>query len=172
MADTSRAGYHYHHRVLIQKFQAKSCRSYLSWRPYIFLTPTQSFNPIPICHGRNQPIYECHVTTAVRNRVKPPTLWLSDQHSSHLVILILLFAGKNVPIKNLHWKSGIFSSAVIFNSSFMLVQKSRLLNISSLAQSPTVTLVLLHSKGQTNCTISFWLKILNREVGSKRYCYR
>ena len=27
-------------------------------------------NPIPTGHGRNQPIYECHVTTAGRNRVK------------------------------------------------------------------------------------------------------
>ena len=27
------------------------------------------FNPIPTGHGRNQPIYECHVTTASRNRV-------------------------------------------------------------------------------------------------------
>ena len=27
-------------------------------------------NPIPTSHGRNQPIYECHVTTAGRNRVK------------------------------------------------------------------------------------------------------
>ena len=29
-----------------------------------------NFNPIPNDHGRNQPIYECHVTTAGRNRVK------------------------------------------------------------------------------------------------------
>ena len=28
------------------------------------------FNPIPTGHGRNQPIYERHVTTAGRNRVK------------------------------------------------------------------------------------------------------
>ena len=27
-------------------------------------------NPIPTGHGRNQPIYERHVTTAGRNRVK------------------------------------------------------------------------------------------------------
>ena len=27
-------------------------------------------NPIPTSHRRNQPIYECHVTTAGRNRVK------------------------------------------------------------------------------------------------------
>ena len=29
-----------------------------------------AFNHIPNGHGRNQPIYECHVTTAGRNRVK------------------------------------------------------------------------------------------------------
>jgi hypothetical protein len=28
------------------------------------------FNPIPTGHGQNQPIYERHVTTAGRNRVK------------------------------------------------------------------------------------------------------
>ena len=28
------------------------------------------FNPIPTSHGRNQPIYECHMTTVGRNRVK------------------------------------------------------------------------------------------------------
>ena len=28
-----------------------------------------SVNPIPTGHGWNQPIYECHVTTAGRNRV-------------------------------------------------------------------------------------------------------
>ena len=33
----------------------------------VFLKP---FNPIPTGHGRNQPIYECHVTTACRNRFK------------------------------------------------------------------------------------------------------
>jgi hypothetical protein len=27
------------------------------------------FNPIPTGHGRNQPIYECHVTKAGRNRL-------------------------------------------------------------------------------------------------------
>ena len=27
-------------------------------------------NPIPTGHGRNQPIFECHVTTTGRNRVK------------------------------------------------------------------------------------------------------
>ena len=27
-------------------------------------------NPIPTGHGRNQPIYECQVTTSGRNRVK------------------------------------------------------------------------------------------------------
>ena len=31
-----------------------------------------SVNPIPNSHGRNQPIYERHVTTAGRNRVKEP----------------------------------------------------------------------------------------------------
>ena len=30
----------------------------------------QSFNPIPTRRGRNQPLYERHVTTSVRNRVK------------------------------------------------------------------------------------------------------
>ena len=29
-----------------------------------------NLNPIPTGHGRNQPIYERHVTTAGRNRVK------------------------------------------------------------------------------------------------------
>ena len=31
---------------------------------------TSYLNPIPTGHGRNQSIYECHVTTAGRNRVK------------------------------------------------------------------------------------------------------
>ena len=35
-------------------------------------------NPIPTIHGRNQPIYECHVTKAGRNRVK---LW--DRFTCH-----------------------------------------------------------------------------------------
>ena len=30
-----------------------------------------TFNPIPTGHGQNQPIYECHVTTAGRYRVIP-----------------------------------------------------------------------------------------------------
>ena len=34
-----------------------------------------SFNPIPTGHGRNQPIYERHVTTASRNRVKYTTVF-------------------------------------------------------------------------------------------------
>ena len=28
------------------------------------------FNPIPTSQGRNQPLYECHVTKPGRNRVK------------------------------------------------------------------------------------------------------
>ena len=33
------------------------------------------FNPILTGHGRNQPIYERHVTTAGRNRVKQNRYW-------------------------------------------------------------------------------------------------
>ena len=32
-------------------------------------------SPIPTSHGQNQPIYECHVTTAGRNRVKAVELY-------------------------------------------------------------------------------------------------
>ena len=38
-------------------------------------------NPIPTGHGRNQPIYECHVTTASRNRVKDIQLSVQTQNS-------------------------------------------------------------------------------------------
>ena len=34
-----------------------------------FKTDVSAFNPIPTGHGRNQPMYECHMTTAGRNRV-------------------------------------------------------------------------------------------------------
>ena len=34
------------------------------------ITILLTLNPIPNGHGRNQPIYERHVTTAGRNRVK------------------------------------------------------------------------------------------------------
>ena len=50
-------------------------------------------NPIPTGHGRNQPIYECHVTTAGRNRVKlafltpppsplKPTSFMDEPHAT------------------------------------------------------------------------------------------
>ena len=35
-----------------------------------FLIKKTEYNPISTGHGRNQPIYECHVTIAGRNRVK------------------------------------------------------------------------------------------------------
>jgi hypothetical protein len=46
--------------------------------------PYPLFNPIPTGHGRNQPIYECHVTTAGRNRVSGLFVCLFTSSSSTL----------------------------------------------------------------------------------------
>ena len=66
------------------------------------------FNPIPTGHGRNQPIYECHLTTAGRNRVNithkkyvvhlaPSDLKLSlRQWGAGNVYLIVLYKAKRL----------------------------------------------------------------------------
>ena len=48
------------------------------------------FNPNPTGHGRNQPIYECHVTTAARNRVKSVS-YRKGLHIGELGILLSRF---------------------------------------------------------------------------------
>ena len=49
----------------------KAARQHLVQDGKIFAGTDESrFNPIPTGHGRNQPIYERHVTKSGRNRVK------------------------------------------------------------------------------------------------------
>ena len=45
-----------------------------------------NFKPIPTNHGGNQPIYECHVTTAGRNRVKTHLYLCRTVISSDIII--------------------------------------------------------------------------------------
>ena len=44
------------------------------------------YNPIPISTGRNQPIYEYHVTTAGRNRVKQRIPNFTNSLTSQIVL--------------------------------------------------------------------------------------
>jgi hypothetical protein len=48
-------------------------------------------NPIPTGHGRNQPIYECHVTATGRNRVKHTVLYDFNKFLS----TVCLISGNN-----------------------------------------------------------------------------
>ena len=48
----------------------------IHWAIYI---PNFALNPIPTGHGRNQPIYERHVTKSGRNRVKQ--IKISKRHT-------------------------------------------------------------------------------------------
>ena len=60
------------------------------------------FNPVPTGHGRNQPIYECHVTTAGRNRVNfCQKIYLADfdrpkKKHDNLTDTILLFFRREI----------------------------------------------------------------------------
>ena len=49
-----------------------------------------TFNPIPTGHGRNQPTYERHVTTAGRNRVKKEGIFFLN----HLFAIDILLMKK------------------------------------------------------------------------------
>ena len=51
-------------------------------------------DPIPTGHGQNQPIYECHVTTAGRNRVENP---------KYQVLFDLLLLVENIHIFGINW---------------------------------------------------------------------
>jgi hypothetical protein len=62
----------------LQSFQIESLQQILASHYFWFcknvalckILVVESVNPIPTGHGWNQPIYECHMTTAGRNRVK------------------------------------------------------------------------------------------------------
>ena len=43
-------------------------------------------NPIPTGHGRNQPIYDCHVTTAVRIGLRINSQVIKKNYKQDLII--------------------------------------------------------------------------------------
>ena len=60
-----------HHDTIIEVNKAKCLNSPFNSKSFVnTLGRTKAFNPIPTGQGRNQPLYEHHVTKSGRNRVK------------------------------------------------------------------------------------------------------
>ena len=71
-----RTSFHILERPILIQNTLKNVNFQKLFRHNMYLHSNDLLNPIPTGHGRNQPIYECHVTTAGRNRVNENDIYI------------------------------------------------------------------------------------------------